>query len=129
MNKFIADEELLELEDYFAILKKVRAYQRQIKNSIKVYQLSHIDFEVLHYLYQKFVQPGVIAKEAVLNKPQLTRSMRCLEDLHLMEYNFVENDRRARVIQITNKGQELYEQIVCSLINIGLNSANDISNR
>ena len=103
------------LEHYLIALKEIRQYQRQIKNSLKLYELSHIDFEVLHYLYKGQTQPGQIATKAILNKSQITRSMRSLEDLNLMEYEFVDHDRRARVIRITNKGKRIYSQLVQSL--------------
>ena len=110
----------MQLEQYLLISKELRQYQRKIKDSLKLYQLSHIDFEVLHYLYEGLTQPGIIASEAVLNKPQVTRSMRCLEKLNLMEYDLVEHDRRVRVIKITNKGKYLYTQLVQSINNINL---------
>ncbi len=110
----------MRLEQYLASSRELRQYQRQIKDSLKLYRLSHIDFEVLHYLHQGFTQPGQIANEAFLNKPQITRSMRYLEELNLMEYDLVEYDRRARAIQITNKGKRLYGQLVQSIKNMGM---------
>ena len=67
----------MQLEKYLVVSKELRQYQRKIKDSLRLYQLSHIDFEVLHYLYERLNQPGLIASETVLNKPQVTRSMRC----------------------------------------------------
>ncbi len=110
----------MQLEQYLVFSKELRQYQREIKDSLKLYQLSHIDFEVLHYLYVGLTQPGFIASEADLNKPQVTRSMRCLEKLNLMEYDLVEHDRRVRVVKITNKGKRLYTQLVQSIKRINL---------
>ncbi len=108
----------MQLEQYLIASRELRQFQRKIKDRLKLYRLSHIDFEVLHYLYQGFSQPGMIATEAILNKPQITRSMRCLEELNLMEYELVDHDRRARVIRITNKGKRLYNQLVHSIKNM-----------
>ena len=110
----------MQLEQYLIASKELRYYQRKIKDSLKQYQLSHIDFEVLHYLYKGLDQPGLIATKAELNKSQITRSMRCLEGLNLMEYDLVDHDRRARVIKITNKGKRLYTQFVQSMKNSDL---------
>ena len=110
----------MQLEQYLMASRNLRLYQRQTKDSLKLYQLSHIDFEVLHYLHKGLTQPGLIANEAVLNKPQITRSMRCLEELSLMEYDLVDHDRRARIIRITNKGKRLYAQLVQSVKNLNL---------
>ncbi len=110
----------MQLEQYLVVSKELRQYQRKIKDSFKLYQLSHIDFEVLHYLYEGITQPSLIVNEAVLNKPQITRSLRCLEELNLIEYDLVEHDRRARVVKITNKGKRLYAQLVQSIKSINL---------
>ena len=111
---------LMQLEQYLATSRELRQYQRQIKDRLKLCRLSRIDFEVLHYLHQGFTQPGLIANGAILNKSQITRSMRCLEELNLMEYDFVDHDRRARIIQITSNGKRLYRQLVESMKNMAM---------
>ena len=112
--------DMMTLDQYLVVSKELRQYQRKIKNHLKLYQLSHIDFEVLHYLHKGLAQPGLIANEAILNKPQITRSMRYLEELNLMEYELVDHDRRARIIRITSKGKRLYIQLVHSIKNLDL---------
>jgi len=98
---------------FFIVLSRAhRAFNDVVNKHISTFNLNPTEFAVLELLYHKGPQPlQQIGGKILLASGSITYVVDKLEQKGLLERRACPNDRRVTHAQITEKGQELIEEI------------------
>ncbi len=109
-------EKTKNIEDslkFFIVLSRAhRAFNDVVNKHISTFNLNPTEFAVLELLYHKGPQPlQQIGGKILLASGSITYVVDKLEQKGLLERRACPNDRRVTHAQITDKGQQLIEEI------------------
>jgi len=98
---------------FFIVLSRAhRAFNDVVNKHISTFNLNPTEFAVLELLYHKGAQPlQQIGGKILLASGSITYVVDKLEKKGLLERRACPNDRRVTHAQITDKGQQLIEEI------------------
>ena len=116
MNPKIASDNLNPTTDasathlWLVLWKAARAVEQNAMNSVAGLGLGLSDFAVLEMLLHKGPQPvNVIGKKILLTSGSITSAIDRLESRKLVQRTAHPEDRRARLVELTDKGKRLIE--------------------
>ena len=112
MSKPIArrENEASATRVWLILWKAARALEQNAIGSIAGLDLGLSDFAVLEVLLHKGCQPvNVIGKKVLLTSGSITAAVDRLEARKLVQRTADPNDRRSRIVQLTDAGKRLIE--------------------
>lgn len=95
---------------WLVLWKAARAVEQNAINSVSGLKLGLSDFAVLEMLLHKGAQPvNVIGKKVLLTSGSITAAIDRLESRKLVYRTSHPEDKRARLVQLTDKGKRVIE--------------------
>jgi MarR family 2-MHQ and catechol resistance regulon transcriptional repressor len=96
---------------WLILWKAAHAVERNALNSVAGLGLGLSDFAVLEVLFHKGAQPvNVIGKKILLTSGSITSAIDRLESRGLVQRTAHPEDRRARLVELTDKGKRVIER-------------------